>query len=255
MSPAFRWYLGLVSFSILGSLLSRLTGLDPGPIAPIAAVATLLLGFSVACRGLKFGVIFAILTIGAASEVLGLYTGLIFGPYEYTNAWQPILNLPGGKPFPLLLPFAWGMMAVSAYRLVSDLSSRWLRAGSVILVAAGSLPSLWLTPLAMAGGWFVLRSNILAAAYLAAAADLLMEYTMVHSLGYWRWFESGLFFVSPPHNTLGWIGVSLLAAILLAKFPASDLESNKEPGRVILVHLGFTLLMTGVLAIPGPLGK
>ncbi len=255
LSPAFRWYLGLVCFSILGSLLSQLTGLDPGPVAPIAAVATLLLGFSVACRGLKLMVILAILAIGAASEVLGLYTGLVFGRYEYTDAWQPIFHLPGDKPFPLLLPFAWGMMAVSAYRLVSDVSSKWVRAASAAIVTAGTLPNPWMTSLAVAMGWFAFRSNIVASAYFAAGADLLMEYTMVHSLGYWRWFESGLLFVSPPHNTLGWIVVSLLAAMLIAQSPPSDLDQSREPGSVILVHLAFTLVITGVLAIPGPLGK
>ncbi|MFQ3669378.1 MAG: carotenoid biosynthesis protein, partial [Fimbriimonadaceae bacterium] len=192
-------YLGLVAFSLAGSAVSRLTGLDPGPIAPVAAALTLLTGFAAAFapvwqaigpkRALAAGAF--VLTVGAASEIAGLYTGLPFGRYAYTDAWFPTVPLPGGHFFPLLLPFAWFLMAGSAYLVVSRLAQG--RDGT------GSRPPLWVVP----GG-----------ALLAAALDVPMEPVMTDVLGYWVWLDptwpiGGPVLGAPLMNAVGWVATSL----------------------------------------------
>lgn len=186
-----RWCLGLVLFSIAGSLLSRLTGLNPGPIAPLASIATLGCLVVWAVRGLMFWVggrtgiaVALVLGIGIVAEVVGLYTGYPFGRYVYTGRWLPSIGLPGGMNFPLLLPFAWLMVTSGAYLVVRRFAS--------------GIPAIFGT------------------AFLAALVDLPMEWAMVVNLRYWEWTDPSwpigdVGFGVPWLNSLGWLGVSLLA--------------------------------------------
>lgn len=201
-----RWYAGLIVFSILGSLLSKLTGLDPGPIAPVAGAATLGLGFC-ACFAdwVRSGGIPARWTLagvtlfGAAAELVGLATGWPFGEYRY-EAWWPWVGTPWG-PFPLLLPVAWAVVA-----------------GGCALV-------------------FPRRPGL--AALAATAIDLVMEPVMAGSLGYWRWVERGpMPGDAPIMNSVGWFGVSLVAALLIDRVRS---EGGPWPKWVLLGHVALTL--------------
>ncbi len=51
MTPWLKAYLGLVGFSLAGSLLSRLTGLNPGFIAPAAGLLTIVAGVGAVFAG------------------------------------------------------------------------------------------------------------------------------------------------------------------------------------------------------------
>lgn len=213
-------YLGMVAFSLVGSALSRFTGLEPGPIAPAAALLTLLLGVA-ACfaplwregprRPLAWGLL-AVFVLGAASEILGLYTALPFGAYEYTDRWWPTVLLPGEKHYPLLLPFAWVLMA-----------------GASVLVVRQWVGS---------PGWAVFLGGL-----LAALVDLPMEAVMTGPLGYWRWLEPGpLPGGAPVSNFLGWWLVAALAGVALV--PA--LRRNVETKAPLIVLAGHMVLMLGL---------
>ncbi|MBL8049334.1 MAG: carotenoid biosynthesis protein [Chthonomonas sp.] len=171
-----KWYLGLIAFSIGGLILSRVTGLDPGPIAPLSSL--LVIVFGVLAVGRAYGrarYLWPILVIGGLSELVGLYTGYPFGTYTYTDQWWPTIPLGESHRFPLILPFAWAM----------------------IVGAAGSL----------AGGRAWLGGLI------AALIDLPMEHAMTEVFGYWKWTPPGPLFGAPVLNFFGWWAVGWLALL------------------------------------------
>lgn len=197
-------YLFLTAFSILGTLLSRFTGTDPGWIAPVAAFLTLACGVAAVYTSYQsLSVLFTVLAIGLAAELLGIYTGLPFGRYEYTGRWWPTIPLPGDHRLPLLLPFAWAMVVGASFGLASRFPK-----------------------------------PLLIAPILAAVADLLMEPVMTHGLGYWKWLEKGpLPGGAPVLNLVGWLLVSAVALIAARPTPTS----RPEPAVVYFGHLAMTL--------------
>lgn len=226
LSWAFRAYVGLVVFSLAGSLLSRLSGLDPGWIRPVAGALTLGFGFWAvyAPYAASVGPVEArralalVFVIGAGSEIVGLYTGLPFGRYEYTSAWWPAIPLPGGKVFPMLLPFAWMMMAGGAYLLVQRKVYGWMAA--------------------VMGG------------VVAALADLPMEPVMAGPLGYWKWLEQGpLPGGAPVMNFVGWVLTAAAAGAILAWRQKGERVDCPEPGLVLAVHVAFTVLLGLILGL------
>jgi uncharacterized membrane protein len=215
-------FLGLVAFSLLGSAASRATALDPGPVAPLASAATIVSGVAAlalaAARATAAGPrraalgLVAVLLLGLVAEVVGLYTGAVFGRYVYTGAWWPSVGLPEGQAFPLLLPLAW------------------------FLIVAGSfmaLPARW--------PW---AARVLGAAALATLVDLVMEPVMTERLGYWRWDPPGpLPGGAPAHNAIGWLVVSALAAAILY---AARFGSAREARWVLA---GFVALVAGLSVV------
>jgi uncharacterized membrane protein len=216
-----KLYLGMVAFSCLGTLLSSLTGLDPGPIRPLASVLTLLFGnlavYEVGkqvfqAKPLAWGLI-ALMVIGAAFEVIGLHTGFPFGNYEYTGKWVPSVLLWSGKTFPILLPFAWAMIV-----------------GASVVYARS-----------FCRGWLALPVG----AALATLVDLVMEPVMVGPLGYWKWIGEPTFFEAPWVNSFGWMLTGILGGTAL-HFGLKDrvVGAPSEPVRsAAWVFVGHLVLM------------
>ena len=113
----------------------------------------------------------SILTFGM--EVLGVATGLVFGPYHYTNALGP--SLAG---VPLLIGLNWVLVVVGS------------------LVGVRALAPTW-PPVATA----------LISGLACIAFDLLLEPVAVH-LGYWVLDVPEI----PLQNYLAWGGIGALAA-------------------------------------------
>lgn len=207
-------FLFLVLFSLTGSTFSRLTGLNPGPIAPVTSLLTIGVGVWATFREYvgtashPWTRLILTLGLGAGAEILGLATGFPFGRYVYTRAWWPTVELPLG-PFPLALPFAWLLMA-----------------GASVLAFQGR--SWWRS--ALLGG------------LLAASVDVIMEPVMAGPLGYWHWLAPGsLPGGAPVANFLGWWGVATLAGLILTS-GRSDVRSNAP--RWVLG--GFVVLIVGL---------
>ena len=202
-----RLFLGLVAFSLLGSLFSRLTHLDPGPIAPVASLLTLgagvwaTFGEYVRVVPRPWPRLLAALSVGTTAEVVGLATGFPFGRYAYTGAWWPSVG-----SFPLPLPFAWLLMA-----------------GASCL----ALRSAWL------GG------------LLAALVDLAMEPVMAGPLHYWRWLDRGpLPGGAPVANFMGWWGTATLAGLILLRGTESRPEAPRWVlGGFVVLILGLGLIV------------
>lgn len=201
-------------FSLAGTALTRATGLNPGPIAPIASIATILTGVY-AIFGQQWRRMIPVLMIGAVAELLGLYTGFPFGAYAYTDRWIPTLPLPGDHRFPLILPFAWALIA-----------------GASWAISPGR-------------GW----QRALLAGLIAASIDLPMEAIMTGPLDYWRWKQPGpLPGGAPIANFLGWFAVATIAAAFLNH--SDDRENTYNPLAAALILAGFALLMLGLGLLP-----
>ena len=199
-------YIGLVAFSIAGSALSKFANVDPGPIAPIASAATLIAGLAVLLRQLgPKGAIVPVLIGGAAIELVGLATGRPFGNYDYTGAWVPVVPIPGVGNLPLLLPFAWFMVAGAATFLFSNRVPCYIACFGTALVAA--------------------------------TTDLVMEPVMVERLRYWSWSPQGpLPGGATVANFAAWFMVSLLAAIWM-NLTVKSRPTVKDSATVLLGHL------------------
>jgi putative membrane protein len=108
-------------------------------------------------------------------ESVGVATGLIYGPYHYTNKLGPLfLGL-----VPILIPVAWFMMSYPSFVIADWLvPAGWKRWPRLLAVAA-------------VGG-------------LAMTAwDLVMDPVMVAG-GHWVWDTDGAYFGIPLQNYLGW---------------------------------------------------
>ena len=113
-------------------------------------------------------------TMGFIAEVGGVYSGVIFSGYWYTDVLEPqLFNVP------LVMICAWIVLIGYVRQMLIGCSHpRWL-----IVVLA----SAWMT-----------------------AIDLVIDPLAAGVLGYWRWLEQGVYYGIPAHNFLGWFGVSLL---------------------------------------------
>lgn len=118
--------------------------------------------------GLVFGV-------SLLFESVGVATGIVYGPYHYTDKLGPLfLDL-----VPYLIPVAWFMMSypsfVIAERLVPGAWKPWQRLLAVAAVG-GMVMTAW---------------------------DLVMDPVMVFT-GHWVWEVEGLYQGIPIHNFIGW---------------------------------------------------
>ena len=162
------------------SILGRPLGIAPSrivtPLVSLVGFAFAMLhagqreGWSRALRllALVFGV-------SLLFESVGVATGLIYGPYHYTDKLGPLfLGL-----VPYLIPVAWFMMSYPSFVIADWLvPSGWKRWQRLLCVAA-------------VGG------------LVMTAWDLIMDPIMV-SGGHWIWDVQGAYFGIPLQNFWGW---------------------------------------------------
>src|SRR5262249_24133678 len=142
-----------------------------------------------------------------------------FGAYEYTANWVPVIGLPQGKHFPLLLPLSWWIIVGTAQAI-------WKPKVHVLLVPAISALS-------------------------AVAVDLVLEQANIRFLHYWNWTEPQPYHDStwgvPVVNWIGWFLVSAMLGYSLWK--VSKTEQGASP-RAFRMLAGFTVMM-GFFALIG----
>lgn len=202
-------FLVLVAFSLAGSLLSKSFNLDPGLIRPIVSLLTIATGFYALARTVKLWQASAVVGVGAAAEICGLYTGFPFGDYAYTTVWQPVVALPQNHLFPVAVPFAWFLVA----------------GGCALALRPLGKPMLVLAPL------------------MATLIDFFMEPVMTRTLGYWRWLQPGpLPGGAPWLNMAGWFATSFVAALILQRGKTKNEEST-------WILAGYVALVAGLWVI------
>jgi putative membrane protein len=155
-----------------------------------------------------FGLCVIVLGVAAGAEILGVNTGVPFGRYQYSDLLAPTLF-----SMPVIIPFAWLMMAYPAFIIARALTSSWW---SVALIG-----SLALT-----------------------AWDLFLDPQMIGA-GYWSWQEPGLPIAGlneiPWTNLIGWFAVSLIMMLLL------DLLPNQRASSVLPAALYIWSWLGGVV--------
>jgi uncharacterized membrane protein len=202
----------LYVFLTIYPIVSLAAGVDPSRY--ITQVTTLV-GFSFALlhAGQREGwsralrLLALVFGVSLLFESVGVATGLVYGPYHYTNRLGPLfLGL-----VPYLIPIAWFMMSypsfVIAERLIPAGWKRWQRILSVAAVG-GLAMTAW---------------------------DLVMDPVMVAS-GHWVWDDLisksiGAYHGIPLQNFLGWwltvfttFALYLLISGKTAKAPAAEFD-------------------------------
>ncbi len=175
---------------------------------PYTPVTTLLaFGFGILHAGQRLGwlraalLILLVFTVGLAFESIGVATGVIYGPYHYTD----LLGAKFLGLVPYLIPLAWFMMAYPSYviadRLVGD---RFRPTTRILWVSAvgGAAMTAW---------------------------DLGMDPLMVKA-GHWVWEVQGAYFGVPLQNFWGWWLTTFAALFLFQLFSS---RSQLPPGRAV----------------------
>nr|BAL57502.1 hypothetical conserved protein [uncultured Chloroflexota bacterium] len=140
-------------------------------------------------------------------EAVGVATGLVYGPYHYTDRLGPRL-----LDVPFLIPLAWFLMAYPSYLFAQTLAPRTSSFRRALWVAA--LSGLIMT------SW-----------------DLVMDPQMVKG-DHWVWEVEGPYFGIPLRNFWGWwltIFVAILLFYLLNR-PANRWEPRQEDAIPWLVY-------------------
>ena len=139
-------------------------------------------------RAVRFALV--VLPSAFLVELLGVTTGVPFGPYHYTHALAPSV----------------------ADRVPAPITAAWL------MIALGTLvTAMWITQ--RAAPWVIVP----VAAALATALDACLEPTAFHVKGYWLWERSGRYYGVPAINFFGW----LLAATVITALAAAVLDRRR----------------------------
>lgn len=161
----------------------------PGNIGFVLAFTAFSFLHGARTLGVKRVVLFFVLTviISFTMEEVGVRTGLVFGPYHYSDMLGPKLS-----NVPLLIPAGWFMMIypswVVAQSLLSDVDVR----RPVGVVALALIAALTMT------GW-----------------DMVMDPPMI-AHGNWIWEQGGPYFGVPLHNYFGWVLTTFLVYLAFA---------------------------------------
>ncbi len=152
-------------------------------------------------------------------ESVGVATGLIYGPYHYTNKLGPLfLGL-----VPYLIPVAWFMMTypsfVIADRLIPAGWKRWQRILSVAAVG-GLAMTAW---------------------------DLVMDPIMVAG-GHWVWDMNGAYHGIPLQNFLGW-WVTVFTTFALYQLISSKSTNTPEVRFDRMAVSGYLVTALGIVLV------
>lgn len=121
--------------------------------------------------------------IALSCELIGTSTGLLFGPYHFTDLLGP--KWFGKVPF--FIPIVWSYTALVTYRL-----------------------ALFVFPEKK-------KTRLLFMAMLMLILDLSTDPAMSHQITYWVWEKPGVYYGVPLTNYIGWLIVSLTMGVFLEK--------------------------------------
>ena len=173
----------LTAFALLTVYIVVILRFNPFPLMnPFLTSLTTLLGFGFALLHASQRwnwraalTLFALsFVISLAYESLGVATGLVYGPYHYTDKLGPkFLGL-----VPYLIPAAWFMMMYPSLVIAERIAPRsegWKR-GLMVAALGGVIMTAW---------------------------DVMMDPMMVRG-GHWVWDVEGAYFGIPLQNYWGW---------------------------------------------------
>lgn len=180
------------------------------------------LGHSLLCLGWRSTLALAGCTflVSLLFESVGVLTGLIYGPYYYTDRM-------GYKIFglvPLLIPLSWFMMIYASYDIAGLIvGPRRHPPSPAYIVGRGALASLAMT-----------------------AWDLSMDPRASSLMVMWVWLERGPWFGVPIQNYGGWLSTSFTIYVLYGLY-AGRSKPERSAGPNLFTHLpalSYTLMAT-----------
>jgi len=204
-------------------------------ITPIATLA----GFSFAVwhakerEGWKRALIMLAMVAGVSLlfESVGGATGLVYGPYHYTDSLGPkFLGL-----VPYLIPVAWFMMSYPSFVIADWLVPKQIKSGLRIFAVAA------------------------VGAVVMTAWDVVMDPVMV-SGGHWVWDVNGAYFGIPLQNFVGWLVTVFTAYALyllcVRKSPQLQPPSADFDRLAVIAYTitTFGMVLTLFIANAGQLG-
>ncbi len=222
---AFAVTLGI--FDVLGILPTQF------PYTPVSTLLAFIFGILHASQRLgwlRAGILAALVFItGLAFESIGVATGVIYGPYHYTDLLGPkFLGL-----VPYLIPVAWFMMVYPSYVIADRLVGLRKPVFARILLVS------------LVGG------------IAMTAWDLAMDPLMVKA-GHWVWEVQGAYFGVPVQNFWGWWLTTFTALLIfqLVFLKSRHQFSNDIPDLwVVLLYIitGLsTIIVDFIIGLPGP---
>jgi uncharacterized membrane protein len=170
--------------------------------------------------------LFLVFAVSLLFESLGVATGLVYGPYHYTEK----LGLKFLGLVPYLIAVAWFMMMYPSFVMAEWLvPSSWTGAKRVLSIAAigGLIMSAW---------------------------DVVMDPMMVAG-GYWIWEAQGAFFGVPLQNYWGWwltVFVTFVVYLMVTHNGPSPKEGRFD--RLPLILFMITGYSSVINALTGKLG-
>ena len=163
--------------------------------------------------------------ISLTFESVGVLTGLIYGPYHYTDRLGYLfLGL-----VPLIIPVAWFMMMYPAF-VIAD----W------IVPVKANARSFWVAAIG---------------AIVMTAWDVVMDPVMV-KVGHWVWDVSGPYFGIPLQNFSGWWLTTFVAFIVFIWLGKPLLADRSDPqfDKMTIILFSITALGSILGALSGGLG-
>jgi putative membrane protein len=177
------------------------------------------------CEGWRrTGLFFATAAVlSYALEEAGVRTGLVYGPYHYSDMLGPKLG-----HVPVLIPLAWFMMIYPSW-----VTARALLRGVDTRAAAG------------------MAARALVAGMVMTAWDTVMDPGMA-AAGNWVWERGGAYFGVPLRNYFGWLLTTFVVycgAGLIWRFVESRTTRTRSAARGVSV--GFAGLPVIVYTVHG----
>jgi uncharacterized membrane protein len=207
----------------------------PWIITPLSTL--LAFGFAFLHAGQRYGwkkaalLLVIVFLTGLTFESIGVATGLVYGPYHYTDKLGPMfLNL-----VPYLIPIAWFMMIYPSLVIAEGLFQGKGNLSKIQCLAVSALSGVIMT-----------------------AWDMVMDPVMV--LGkHWIWEVEGPYFGIPIQNFVGWwltTTVSILLFYLITAFLKPKPANTEIPARWsvlgYLVTGGSTIMSAIIGGLDGP---
>ena len=161
-------------------------------------------------------------TISWAFEQVGVATGLVYGPYHYTDALGAKLG-----HVPLLIPIAWFMMIYPSYVIAN------LIAGEPPAGSRGSLGRI---------AWLAFLSAMVMTAWDLVVDPVLTSPPFVA----WVWQQGGPYFGVPVQNFAGWMLTTFTVYLVYRLYERRVSIHTPSPvsvGSAVLPLLAYTAML------------
>ncbi len=161
-------------------------------------------------------------------EQVGVATGVIYGPYHYTDYLGPKLG-----HVPLLIPLAWFMMIYPSYviaNLILDAQPIGSRGGVVRIAGLSFLTAMVMT------AWDLVVDPLLSGPTIQA----------------WVWEEGGPYFGVPVRNYFGWMLTTFTVYLIYRLFERR--HSPRPIGEVTPIIAMLPLVAYGAMMIANTIG-